>query len=1153
MTKANDKVELMYTCEDCSNRFLDYLYGLLEGPETQALLEHVDGCAQCQAALTEAERRQQLLARAAQVYDRLPVFTAPSDESITAAPARAAQPAREILPLPARSMRRTWRRLGSVAAAAAILVTVGGLYGWHQRDLDRHQTALQQTRQHVETVDAKILRVQRDLQKQWNVLPAQVEAKALYVQVYGPATYQPHAANAYRVVTQDRHGRPAAAHVTARIVDAARASELKTVPGIGEAVIHVPGDLKLESTSNVRLEVTARNGLAEETVRQELAVLQPTCTTHVALNKPAHRIGEMLFFRTLTLDRFSLEPPASGVALSYSLVDPRGRVVRRLEGTTQHGIGCGEFALSDDLMSGEYTLQVAGLSTAASVVAQAHPVHVLRDEGPQLQFDRPQYRPGETVNAKFRGRILEGKTVPQQPLTVRATAAGKPIPLPGAPAGMPLQLRTDETGKAAFQIPLPPSLPAGDAQMEVQIHDGNLPERVVQPIPVVDSRLEFEFFPEGGELVAGVPNRVYVRASGAVALEGSVLNRQKQTVAKVKLSANAGGRQPGLGSFTFVPEAKEEYAFQAAIPRGEQRPTKLPPVRDKGVVLSVPAVVSRESEPLAVTVHDTESPRQLLLVASCRGRVVDQQLLAADRRAKEVKLAPVAGTRGVVRVTVYEPRDSRLIPLAERLVYREPAQHLQLSAVVKTVSVMSLRTAARVALTVTALDEAQRRTGAWLVAAVVDEQALQLAQEHREAGLPAHFLLTSGVERSEELEAAGIVLAPTPQARQALDLFLGTQGWRRFVTEEALPDAREMARAGQPALIFADNQRARVQATFVAALAQRRGILADETQETLTELAAEKARCVDQGRLAAVTLISFEDQWRDGIRLGVLGVVMLLLAAGVLFLVLGWIRLVRGVAAARSSFVVAMGSLGLCLAVYVLTGGLRTGDDPGREERLLAWLPVPGPLPVAIDSKQEKTVAQGDGLRAGPEGLLVAAFQSQGSPQTASVRQPTVSGFGGAHAEMLTAPQVAYHVAAPPAARFGFGQSRELEDRFRAALKQQEKHGAGGFNQTGKAKKGADKGTDPVTALKVAIGPPLGGTADSAKTFYFREYAHQHATGTRDMQDTVLWHPALFAADGQITVPFELSDNVTTYRVLIYGHTATGRLGVYQGQVEVSK
>src|SRR5262249_45591778 len=180
-----------------------------------------------------------------------------------------------------------------------------------------------------------------------------------------------------------------------------------------------------------------------------------------------------------------------GLELHFTLLDPRGKTIRQLFSRAQSGIGYGEFALTDDLLSGEYVLQVAEAkkSGESKVLPLARRLTVQRDEPPQLHFDRPHYLPGDVVRAKFRGRADGGTPVPQQPLRVTAKAAGTSVSVNGAPPGVPFQVRTDEYGKAELQFRLPESLakkltePA--AQVEVQVHDGMLNERVVQAVPVV--------------------------------------------------------------------------------------------------------------------------------------------------------------------------------------------------------------------------------------------------------------------------------------------------------------------------------------------------------------------------------------------------------------------------------------------------------------------------------------------------------------------------------------------------------------------------------------------------------------------------------------------------------------------------------------------
>src|SRR5437667_1887681 len=71
----------MYSCDQCSGLLLDYLYGLLDEGEAQGLRDHLASCPGCRSALAEAQAQQNLIARAAQVYAEVPLFTAPTAEA----------------------------------------------------------------------------------------------------------------------------------------------------------------------------------------------------------------------------------------------------------------------------------------------------------------------------------------------------------------------------------------------------------------------------------------------------------------------------------------------------------------------------------------------------------------------------------------------------------------------------------------------------------------------------------------------------------------------------------------------------------------------------------------------------------------------------------------------------------------------------------------------------------------------------------------------------------------------------------------------------------------------------------------------------------------------------------------------------------------
>ena len=75
--------------------------------------------------------------------------------------------------------------------------------------------------------------------------------------------------------------------------------------------------------------------------------------------------------------------------------------------------------------------------------------------------------------------------------------------------------------------------------------DGGNQETLTKPIPIVLNKLLIDFFPEGGELVAGAPNRVYFRVTTPLGkpadLRGRVVDSTGQKVATAEMSPKIAG------------------------------------------------------------------------------------------------------------------------------------------------------------------------------------------------------------------------------------------------------------------------------------------------------------------------------------------------------------------------------------------------------------------------------------------------------------------------------------------------------------------------------------------------------------------------------------------------------------------------------------
>src|SRR5262245_34354445 len=100
----------MARCDEIRARLLEYQYGLLEPAEAAAVEEHLADCPDCPAALADAVKTRDLLARAAKFSFPEVRFEVPAEPP--------------VVPTTPAPVRRTWP---SWVVAAALLLTAGAV------------------------------------------------------------------------------------------------------------------------------------------------------------------------------------------------------------------------------------------------------------------------------------------------------------------------------------------------------------------------------------------------------------------------------------------------------------------------------------------------------------------------------------------------------------------------------------------------------------------------------------------------------------------------------------------------------------------------------------------------------------------------------------------------------------------------------------------------------------------------------------------------------------------------------------------------------------------------------------------------------------------------------------------------------------------
>ena len=789
----------MSICEHCQNLLLDFVYGLLEESELQELREHLTSCPSCQAALEKAQQQQTLMARAALAIAPITELAVPSDKPV-ANPSQAATLPLVNVPRPKRPIWQSPRLAWS--AAAAVLLAIGVSASLYRHELHTRQEALTVARRDQATVELQFAGMPAQFEAAHRDAVADLHRKTgPYIHVVGPTTLLPHAKAPVHITTRTVEGDLAASTIRLRMVDTKTGTVVhssRVVSNDGHARAEIDSaDARPESTLSLIVEAETATGTSR--LQESVSVQPPSFVSCLNTSKTAYQLKDVLFFRVLVLDRCALTPPGQAIALRAELKDPAGKTVAYADGQTgEGGVFAGELPIVENFAAGTHTLHVAPTRLDQANVQPAwQTIDVIR-EMPALRVDQNRYLPGSTLTGNL--ALRAGQSMPKQAKgTINGQAVDvtlQPQAASGAPGGFGAGFRNvadkDSANKAAeakqffrFSAPIPANLAGANAELKVEVPDGKKMQNYNALVRLEPTEFTIDFFPEGGDLIAGVKNRVFYRVrtknGEAVAGDGRViLLTGKNDIVDTHYKL-------GLGYLDFTPNLKETYTVRITTPTKVAELAQPFKIRREGVVLHVPRAVGHEGDPIRIVLRQQGPPRKLILLAHCRGQIVDERTVEVKTDPVNLTLQPTPDARGMIRVTAYEVIGDQLQPVAERLVYRASSQRLDLGFAVKA---RQPESGQNIDARIHAVDETGKPAAAWLLASVVDERF-----QPRPRSLSAHFLLFNEIHTGADLDNAALLLNDTPESAQMLERFLGTHGWRRFVPAAARR-CRRSARAG---------------------------------------------------------------------------------------------------------------------------------------------------------------------------------------------------------------------------------------------------------------------------------------------------------------------------------------------------------------------
>jgi len=286
-----------------------------------------------------------------------------------------------------------------------------------------------------------------------------------------------------------------------------------------------------------------------------------------------------------------------------------------------------------------------------------------------------------------------------------------------------------------------------------------------------DAALNIGFFPEGGNLVAGLKSIVAFKAldeNGApAAISGDLFNAKKEKLLSFK------SIHDGMGSFELLPNTGESYSAVIRFAGGRQKTVSLPAVKAEGIILSVDnSNLSKTFVKVERSETNKDKYNNLLVVAQINNRVAYMGKLNIDEGLDAVAISKKNLPAGIMQVTVLTEDGS---PLAERIVF--VANHLVGDALLQG-SVVDFEKRKKNVFTLDA------REFSGLQAAVSVTNADAEADGFR-PGILSSFLLSSDI-RGDIHDAGYYFKDKEPGTLQDLDLVMRINGWRRFALEDIL-------------------------------------------------------------------------------------------------------------------------------------------------------------------------------------------------------------------------------------------------------------------------------------------------------------------------------------------------------------------------------
>ena len=445
-------------------------------------------------------------------------------------------------------------------------------------------------------------------------------------------------------------------------------------------------------TGNYQLHYVADTPIGSAEFTQPVR-LEDKASILLTTEKPLYQPGQTIHIRALALDR--ADRHAAPGPLTFEIEDSRGnKVFKKATSTDAFGIASAEFALADEVNLGTYHLRALTGDPAAPSNSAEIAFNVDRYVLPKFkvsvdfpdQNGRPKrdYRPGDHVTGTVHANYFFGEPVANAAITVKASAMDVAVNDVGSVTGA-----TDKDGVYHFDLKFlsyfagsPLNNGAAPVLIEATVKDtSGHAETRGEPITVSQSAMLVAAVPEGGTLIPGLQNQVFLLASypdGSPAEANLTVRISGAASQKVNTDAS------GVGVIRFVPRADTvNLAIDAADPRGNRASATVALQSRNGadqILLRADRAVYKVGDRLQLSVLSTASSGSVYIDLVKDGQTILTRDVDVVNGQAALDLDATSEMAGTLQINAYRfGQDAQAIG-DHRLVFVQPASELHIEA-----------------------------------------------------------------------------------------------------------------------------------------------------------------------------------------------------------------------------------------------------------------------------------------------------------------------------------------------------------------------------------------------------------------------------------------------------------------------------------------